>query len=138
MKHFILIGTSLLVFAVAATVVVFFVVSNYSLPTNIDQLKEGVSVKVEESLLGSKGQIASSTAAAISDSGIPLKDLSIEEAQQRALEVAGIDTETFVISKEMILCAEEKLGTEKIAAFVAGETPGVLDITKMIPCLGSS
>ena len=137
MKFFVLVGLGFLVLAIGATVIVFFVIRNYSLPTDREQLKENIGTKVEESLIDSKEEFASSTAAAIGDAGLPLKDLSIEGVQKKALEVAGIDTETFVITKDMLVCAEEKLGAERIAAFAAGEAPGVLEITKMIPCLGS-
>ncbi len=140
MKRFILTGLALLALAAAAAVIVFFVVRSYSLPTNIEQLKEDVGTKVQESFLDNKDSsaIASSTLEALGESGIPLKDLSLEGAQKKALEVAGIDTETFVISKDMLICAEEKLGAQRVAEFIAGEAPGVIEIGKLLPCLNTN
>ena len=132
-------GLLFLAFALVATVAVFLIIRNYSLPTDVTKLKEDIGAKVQESLTEGTGVdvAATSTAAAITDAGIPLKDLSLEGAQQKALEVAGIDTNTFVISKEMVVCAETKLGSERIAAFIAGETPSVLEVGKLIPCLST-
>ena len=80
----------------------------------------------------------SSTTVNIPEAGIPLRDLQVEAAQKKALEAVGIDPATFVISKEMLVCAEETLGAERVSAFVGGESPTIIEMGKLLPCLNAS
>jgi hypothetical protein len=61
--------------------------------------------------------------------------LSLGSAQKKALEAAGINTETFVITKAMLECAETKIGSDSLVAFTSGATPSIIEIGKLLPCL---
>jgi hypothetical protein len=102
-----------------------------SLETRIDlPLKDVTPEMIKESI--------SSTTANIPEAGIPLRDLKIEATQEKALEAVGIDPTTFVISKEMLVCAEQTLGAKRVSDFVGGESPTVIEMGKLLPCLNAS
>lgn len=67
--------------------------------------------------------------------GIPLRDLPLSEGQREMIAFAGIEVDTFIITPAMQQCAEEKLGAERMAAIVSGDTPTLIEMTRMLPCL---
>jgi hypothetical protein len=99
-----------------------------SLENHIDvPLKEVTPEAVKESL--------GSTTIPIPEAGIPLRDLQIEAAQEKAIEAVGIDPATFVITKDMLVCAQETLGPERVGVIIAGESPTIVEMGKLFPCL---
>jgi hypothetical protein len=143
MKHFILTGVILFVLAVVATVAVFFIARSYVVPADITTLKDEVGTKIQDSL----GSVTDEGAKAVSDvapslsvgeGGLPLSSLNIEGAQKKALEAAGINTETFVITEAMLVCAREAVGDDRVVAYVGGESPTILEVGKLLPCLGAN
>ncbi len=140
MRRFLLTGLLFLVGALVATVAVFLVIRSYSLPNTIAEIKDSVGVTVQESVLGTEevgGQTGVSSTSAIAEGGIPLRDVSFNDAQKKALTAAQIDIETFVISREMLGCAEDAIGTERVTALQKGESPSLIEIGKLLPCLKS-
>lgn len=67
--------------------------------------------------------------------GIPLRDLPLSDGQKSLLETVGIDSEIFIITPEMIACAEEKLGTERFGEIVDGATPTFFEGTGLLGCV---
>lgn len=106
----------------------------------VDVIKEQATTQIQNSF-GTKtdqpvaSSLQGSSSVEIPEEGVPLHELALGEAQKKILETAGVDTQAFVISKEMFLCAEAEVGGERVAAFVAGETPTLLEIRKLLPCL---
>jgi hypothetical protein len=138
MRRFILTGVLFFVLGAIATVLVFFAVNSYMSPLGDGSITDDIGVKIQESIDSVWGKVdtaVSTSTLKIPDEGLPLSNFSIEGAQKKALETAGIDTETFVITKDMLACAEKAVGADRVAAFVAGETPTVLEMGKMSPCL---
>ncbi len=99
-----------------------------SLGNHIDTpLKEVTPETIKESL--------GSTTIPIPETGIPLRDLQIEAAQEKAIEAVGIDPATFVITKDMLVCAQETLGAERVSVIIAGDSPTIVEMGKLFPCL---
>lgn len=71
----------------------------------------------------------------IPDTSIPLSSLPLSDTQKSLLSAAGIDYETFIITPEMIVCAEGKLGTERFGAIVDGSSPSALETMSLLGCL---
>ncbi len=70
----------------------------------------------------------------IASEPIPLKDVPLSDTQKSLLDKAGIDTNTFVITPEMVQCAEKAVGKDRLDAIVAGDKPGVLEAVKLAAC----
>ena len=68
------------------------------------------------------------------DEGMSLKDLNLSDSQQDMVEKLGIDVDTFVITKEMIECAENKLGKERYQAILAGSAPTFFESLSLVAC----
>lgn len=142
MRHFLLTGFIFLGLALVATVAVFLLTRMYSLPTDIETLKEEARSAVTDTLQVVTSekveQVASSTLPALPEGGLPLSALSLEGAQKKAFEAAGINPDTFIITEAMLACARDAVGEARVAAFVAGESPSLLEIGRLLPCLGAS
>lgn len=70
----------------------------------------------------------------------PPEDIVIDEReltpeQIKLLNRLGVDTNTIVITNEMVVCAEAKLGSERVDEIVAGATPTMLEGLSVLPCL---
>jgi hypothetical protein len=66
---------------------------------------------------------------------VKLSSLNLKPEHEALLKKVGIDVETFVITKEMMICAEGKVGKARIAEFVAGITPSLTEMGSLIGCL---
>lgn len=71
----------------------------------------------------------------IPEGGIKLSSLALGESQKKALETAGINIETFVVTETMLACSVEKLGDARSSKIFAGDSPSLLEIGKLLPCL---
>jgi hypothetical protein len=78
---------------------------------------------------------ALATPRAVRDSSIPLSSLPLSDTQKSLLAGAGIDYDTFIITPEMITCAEGKLGAERFDAIVGGSSPSALETMSLLGCL---
>jgi hypothetical protein len=140
MRHFIITGLVFFVLAALATLAVFLLIRFYPAPLSIEEVTTGIEAKVDESInaTASLATNESTTTLDIPEQGIPLKTLSLEGAQKKAVEAVGINTETFVITKDMLQCARDTVGADRVSAFMAGEAPSVFEIAKLLPCLQAS
>ena len=58
--------------------------------------------------------------------------------EQRTLaEKFGIDPAAVTITPGMIRCAEDALGSERLAEITAGDTPGPLEALRILPCINN-
>lgn len=162
MKRFIIISLLLLVFAVVATVVVWSLLQDEFERSEVHEehgssevQAEGLSdVETEPVVTQSESEVEIEQNETVSESGaslqqpeetphqatdeiqpIPLRDLPLSDTQRSMIEVAGIDVETFVITADMIACAEEKLGSERFQAVIGGEAPSFLEGTRLLGCI---
>lgn len=134
MKSFIVNSVIFFVLGAVATVGVFYLINMNRLDTSLlsDLTKKE---NVEEAT--AKAKQIQETVATVPDKGIPLSTLKLNETQKATLQKVGIDTQSFVITKDMVACSAEKLGPERTQALMAGASPSLIEITTLTPCLKS-
>jgi uncharacterized protein YpmB len=69
----------------------------------------------------------------IPESGITLQGITSE--QKAAAEKVGIDLDAVAITPEMVGCAEQKLGTQRVQELISGESPTTLESISLLTCL---
>jgi hypothetical protein len=108
------------------------------LPADIkDQASRQIETFFSKSPTGSSDVNVSSGTLNLPEEGIVLRDVNLGDTQVNVLETAGIDTKTFVISKEMLLCAETRVGADVVETYVEGAAPTAIELAKLLPCLGA-
>jgi hypothetical protein len=60
---------------------------------------------------------------------------TLSSEQKATLESLGVDPETVRITPEMIACAEEKVGRERLDEIIAGAAPGLVEGLSLAHCL---
>lgn len=133
MKKFIIVSAVLLVVALVAVVAVFFLVNGY--------LRTGGSrVPPNATTTDATPKTATTTIPKtlekVPEAGLPLSDLPLSEKQKTVVETVGINPDSFVITKDMVACAIDKIGEERVSALIAGGTPSALETAKLVPCVG--
>ncbi len=135
MKSFIVNSVIFFALGAVATVGVFYLINMNSLDTN---LLSDLATKENLEEATAKAKQIQETVATVPDKGIPLSTLKLSETQKSTLQKVGIDTQSFVITKDMVACSAEKLGAERTQALMAGASPSLIEITTLTPCLKSS
>jgi len=79
---------------------------------------------------------ASTTTPEVPPEGIPLRDLPLSDTQRSLLGGVGIDVETFTITPAMQRCADARLGAQRMSEIIAGAAPSVVEVSRLLPCLG--
>ncbi len=135
MKSFIVNSIIFFALGAVATVGVFYLINMNSLDTN---LLSDLATKENVEEAAAKAKQIQETVATVPDKGIPLSTLKLSETQKSTLQKVGIDTQSFVITKDMVACSAEKLGAERTQALITGASPTLIEITTLTPCLKSS
>jgi hypothetical protein len=141
MKRFLVTSALLFLGAIVAVAVVFFIImfSGISLKEKtaavLENAVETGGAVVEKEVTEVADSVASSTTAVTESTTYALKDFALSETEKDLLTAAGIDPETFIITEAMVACVKQKVGQERFDAIVAGDTPGFLEMTRVIPCL---
>lgn len=108
------------------------------LPAITEQVQTFRGVQpIKESSTAEVDLSGTNTAFDVPQGGIPLSSLTLGENQKKALETAGIDTNTFMITEAMISCGVEKLGNDRANEIFKGGTPTLVETGKLATCLGS-
>lgn len=68
---------------------------------------------------------------------IPLRDLPLSDSQKKTAATFGINVETFIITPAMLACAEVKLGTSRLEAIIAGQSPTFTESFSLMGCLSA-
>ncbi len=137
MKTFIIRSVSFFLFAGLISIGLFFLVSAYKNPTAlVDDVKDIAASTTKSAVEVVKGKVQS-TQLVIPEDGIPLSSLKLSDEQKSILSKVGVDTQTFVLTKDMLTCANEKLGKERVVAITKGSSLSVLEVTRLLPCLGA-
>jgi hypothetical protein len=138
MRSFLFRSLVFLVTAILITVAVFFLVNSYKQGelTTESTLSESAQSVASEAKKQTE-QVTEALKEQVPDEGVPLKSLPLTETHQRALAAVKIDVDTFVLTEAMIICAGEKIGSERMTEIIEGNAPSVLEMTKLIPCLGA-
>ncbi len=149
MKRFLIISCSLMVLVLALAVAAFVYVQMALAPEDsVEVSEDGVlpsasnttvprdtePVSVNESVEETAPEPTEATTPVLSEP-IPLSSLPLSDTQKDLLRGAGIDPETFVITPEMVICAEDRLGAARFAEIVAGDAPGPTEVFSLLRCL---
>lgn len=134
MKSFIVNSIIFFTLGAVATVGVFYLINMNSLDTN---LLSDLTTRENVEEAAAKAKQIQETVATVPDKGIPLSTLKLSETQKSTLQKVGIDTQSFVITKDMVACSAEKLGAERTQALITGASPSLIEITTLTPCLKS-
>lgn len=144
MKKNLFIAILLLLVALLATVTVWLLLQKeYSTQYNDGNRNDEAKVETQETITVETDSVTKEpqTESASSNTNvtlvepIPLRNLPLSDTQRSLIETAGIDVETFVISPEMVTCAENTLGSERFSAIVAGDSPSFLEGTRLLGCI---
>lgn len=68
------------------------------------------------------------------EEGTVIDESLINEDQKELLERFGIDTSAITVTEEMITCAEEKVGIERLEEIKNGATPDFLEGLSLVTC----
>ncbi len=136
MKSFILNSVIFFTLGAIATVAVFYLINRNSFTLDDLYSLKSTEKTVEESVAEAK-QIQE-TLEKIPDAGIPLASMRLNDTQKSALQKVGIDTQSFVITKGMVACSVKKLGAQRTQALIEGNSPSIIEMTTLTPCLKSS
>ncbi len=155
---FLFIGGGILVLAILSAIVVFFYVQSLTAPvpvpipvpaplpvpaptaaptesvTAVESVSD-TSVAGDEPVIPDPDPDPDLVTPSQPSGDIPLRSLSLTPEQSSTLETFGIDVETFVITADMLTCAETAVGVDRMAAFKAGASPGFLESLSLFSCL---
>lgn len=105
---------------------------NQSVDTVITATKKAVQEKpTDVSEATQKDNDTQSTGTAKDDTTSPLP---LTSGQRNMLQSFGINPDEFVITQEMVLCAEAKLGPARILEIQNGATPSLLEGASLVGC----
>jgi hypothetical protein len=147
MNRFLVAGSLFLLVALSMVVGAFLYVQFLLVPKEESAVVEGVvealpSVNAKstptdegETLTTEPTAIEEPASDVVPTTSMPLSSLPLSDTQKSLLATAGIDYDTFIITSEMILCAKEKLGTDRFAAIVEGSSPSALETMSLLGCL---
>ena len=137
MKIFILRSLTFFIIAALVTVGAYFLVSSFLTPAiPVAQVRE-LGASTTKAAGESVKEKVESTKITIPDKGIPLSSLTLTADQEALLEKIGINTQTFVITKQMLSCATEKMGEDRVIAITTGTSPTLFEVTRLLPCLAT-
>jgi hypothetical protein len=77
---------------------------------------------------------AQSSADTVPAEGTTLNTSAMSDGQRKLLESLGVDADSITLTPEMLACAEEKLGNDRMTAVQNGETPSFFEGTKLMAC----
>jgi hypothetical protein len=138
MRLFIIRSFIFLVLALGIVVGVFlflniYTVEKHLVPETFQEATSTVLMEATEHASEAVGAVVER----VPEEGILLSTLPLTESHKKALSAVNIDVETFVLTKEMIVCAGGNIGEDRIAEIIGGSAPSILEMTKLIPCLGA-
>lgn len=146
-KQFLLVGSLLIALALAIVVGVFLFLQFILVPVAPDETSlratttDNAAVPVESEAAPETPAVDSEVlptqpeATPSSREGIPLSDVPLSDQQKQALETFGVDVETFVLTPEMIRCAEATIGASRVADIQAGAAPAFGETLQLLQCL---
>lgn len=137
MSPFLIRSALFLVLALLITIGVFFWLNSATvLPTITEQVQTFRGVEPTKDIAeSSESAAATSESFSIPSEGIKLSSLALGDSQRKALEAAGINIETFIITEAVISCGVGKLGDARATEIFGGATPTIIETGKLLPCL---
>lgn len=66
---------------------------------------------------------------------ITVKASDLSKTQQKALDAVGLGDASITITPEMVACAEDAIGADRVNDLMGGAAPTPLESVKLLPCL---
>lgn len=85
-----------------------------------------------------RGEAVSEPEPAAMPAAIEIDTTTLPAGQQKVLNTLGVDESNVTITPEAVACAEAAIGADRVAAIIAGETPGVMEGIKLANCYRSN
>jgi len=71
----------------------------------------------------------------VPEEGIPIDTSTVSAEQKEVAKKVGIDLDTIVITPQMVSCAEQKIGSTRVAEIMNGSSPTTLEGISLLGCL---
>jgi len=144
MKTFLIIVTTVLILALAAVVYIWFVLQKTHMQID-EQSSEVVENKsIQEAQPSYESENATNESI---DAETPIEPITepviepivvetaeLSDTQKKLLDTFGFEGDTVTITPNMISCAEDAVGKERMDAIVGGASPSPLESLKLLPC----
>lgn len=151
LNTFITITLSLLLLALASTVLVFWFVSTSYEVVEVDEVvgeielvsdvaeeveSADTDITVEEIEQNPQPEVMPAEEKKIPQS-IYLRDLNLDTTLISALQKDGLDIDNYLLSPALLRCFASKLGEERFDEILAGDKVGLFDMGKIMPCVNA-
>lgn len=133
LKLFLIISFAFLLGAAGAAGYVWYLVQDTL--TQEEVPVSNSATEQEPAAAASQETQSGSVAETVPAGGLSLPPDALSEQQKNIAESVGIDVDAFVMTPQMVQCAEEKLGTARIMEIMAGDSPSVIEVARLAPCL---
>lgn len=141
MKKFLFIGSLSIGLAVMTTLIVWFLLQNYFISPQFSPIPNVTAPVANEEGAESNSAIGEPVGSETvslpeleSESGV---EVELTESQKNLAKAFGYDSDTLNITQSMIVCAEGKLGAERVAEISAGVNPSFLEAASLVGCLNA-
>lgn len=136
-KIYLVIASVLLVTALGFGVYIWYMVQNVhtEISNSVQKEVKQEEVRVPESSTEKKDEKRGDIAPpAISEAPVVIQTESLTDTQQKMLKTLGYTEDSVTITPEMIACAENVVGSERLQAITNGSAPSPMEAIKLIPC----
>lgn len=109
-------------------------------PTYSPEVGEDTTNETSNSEVGSSTSTATTTTDPPITDSVPSEEATeisadaLTDEQRQMLERFGVDTKTITITPDMVQCAEEAVGAERLTEIQNGDTPGFTESLSLLRC----
>ena len=120
-----------------ALLVIGFVIGRANIPTPFNAAVDTATDQAQETV-GTQTDTTTdvpgtTNTTSVPEGGIPVSG-SLSAGQRAMLESFGLNPDEFVLTPEMVACAETKLGASRMAEIQGGATPTFLEGASLVAC----
>ena len=136
MKTFLIIVTTVLILALAAVVYIWFVLqkTHMQIDEQSSEVVENKSIQEAQPSYESENATNESIDAETPTEPIVVETAELSDTQKKLLDTFGFEGDTVTITPDMISCAEDAVGKERMDTIVDGASPSPLESLKLLPC----
>lgn len=88
-----------------------------------------------EGMMGGEEKVNDgSVSANVPEEGITVDTSGLSDTQRKMLETMGVDTENIILTPEMVVCAEAKVGSARLLEIQNGASPSVSEGASLAAC----
>lgn len=105
------------------------------LPILNDTSAETQHGSIQEEVLEAENVSSATLVNTVPETGITISSEILNDSQKAILETLGVDINALVITPEMVQCAEEKVGVQRMQEIVDGATPSMFEAVSIASCV---